>query len=136
MKTSNKTLWISLVLVLVGCNSFNRYEIKEDPIQSFGYRNTWDFSLLGKSEVAAGSKEPVCPPFQMPDLPKQPDLPYNKIAHLNPLDNAAIDDVYSAYIADLRKHNRLVVTIMTKAYSAYMEKCSAYVSQKEIAEKK
>lgn len=137
MKKSSKTLWISVALFLVGCNSFNKYEIR-DPVPSMSGNTVWDFVPSPKEKKPEGvvtAVDPACPPFQMPAMPKQPDLPYDKLSTIKADDKDALDDVYLKYIAELRKHDRAVVTIMKKAYSDYMTQCANYVSQK-AAEKK
>ncbi len=72
MKKSNTTLWMSVVLVLVGCNSFNHYELKEDPVQNYASKSIWDSFVLPEKKLdgTVAQSEPTCPPFQLPDVPK------------------------------------------------------------------
>lgn len=123
MKPSKKPMWISLAILLVGCNSFNRYEFKEDPVPHPSLFNLQAAKQEGDEKKLESMAKLNCPAFIMPKLPEQPGLPYAKLNNLPPGDNEAIDTVYSTYIAELRKHNRAVLKIMADAYAKYLEQC-------------
>lgn len=134
MKTSNK-LWsiIAVGIVLVGCNSFNRYELREDP-RTVPYSYAWfdDSNIRTGKPVAAVTESPSCPPYQMPTLPKRPELPFKKLAEIRPGDNQAVDDLYTAHIRELRLYIGTVNSVMQSSYNKYMEECGKYVSKKSL----
>lgn len=136
MKPSNK-LWllIAVGIVLVGCNSFNRYEMREDPrfvspFPSVGVDESIPRSWRKPADSVAATDQPACPVYQMPALPKKPELPYQKLAAIRPGDNAAVDELYTAHIRELRIYITSVNSILLSSYNKYMEECGKYVSKK------
>ncbi len=134
MKTSNK-LWFTIAvgIVLVGCNSFNRYELKEDPRYTpFPFPLPEEYALRNAKPLPTATDSPVCPPYQMPQLPPRPELPFKKLAEIRPGDNQAVDDLYTAHIRELRVYIGAVNSMMQSSYSKYMEECGKYVSKKSL----
>lgn len=127
-----KKLWISGAILLVGCNSFNRYELREDQyprvIPQY-IQVERDLEVRKSIEVIAHVEGKVCPPFQMPALPATPELPYKELAAIKPTDTDAIDGFYQKHIMDLRKHSTTVQKILSKAYGDYIKQCAAYASK-------
>lgn len=135
MKTSNK-LWsvVAVGIVLVGCNSFNRYELREDP-RTTPFPYAWfedPTPHYVKPAANVAPDTPVCPPYQMPPLPKRPELPYQKLAQIRPGDNQAVDALYTEHIRELRAYIGTVNNMLQSSYNKYTEECGKYVSKKSL----
>lgn len=130
---NSKTVWMSLALFLVGCNSFNRIEIRDDPFRQYILPTLPEGSNgKEKKEDMLGSDTPACPPYQMPTLPKKPELPYHLIASIKPGDKDAVDEIYSKHIAELRKHSNAVESLIRSSYNQYMDQCGKFIANQSL----
>lgn len=134
MKKSKTVSLLMVMVVLVGCNSFNKYELKDDTFRGVPRYPNWDRGMTADKPVeeSSGRDMGTCPPFQMPELPKRPDLPYQLLSQIKPGDDAAIDAVYQKHIIDLRNHAINVERIVRKAYSRYTEDCASYIAKQAL----
>ncbi len=133
MKSEN--LWAAIVavalLLLVGCNSFNRYEIRDDllptgpNLTSASVPYATDKVTIQKIDKTTNA----CPPFKMPELPKGPKLPYQQLSGVRHGDDAAIDAIYQKHLLELKAHNVALEKTMRKAYSEYEHSCRSYIEQ-------
>ena len=132
MKKSN-TLWFLIVtaIVLTGCGSFNRYEVREDP-RIIIVPATWASEPVVKTQNVEVAHAEVnnCPAFELPPFPKKPELPYSKLTSIKAGDQGAVDEIYHAHIKELRKHISTLEKTTKEAYDNYIKKCGKGAPQK------
>jgi hypothetical protein len=129
---NSKTLWLSFGFLLVGCNSFNRIEIRDDPLRPYPYFTADGAVGKEKKEGVRSIDVPACPPYQLPVLPKRPELPYSAIAAIKPGDKDAVDEIYSRHIAELRKHSSTVESLVRSSYHQYMDQCGKFIAKQSL----
>jgi hypothetical protein len=152
MITTRKSLTVvSLFLGLTSCNSFNHTTMivtdAAEPKRASAALATASLSdeaikTESSNETTPDSgnerKKPsvtaVCPIYKLPPLPREPDLPYDKLAKLtNSNDPHAFDQVAEdqikalyMYIGELKKRLR-------DSHQQYLKDCQDYLSGHQIS---
>lgn len=107
---------------LVSCNSFNRYELRDDAYQKLLkeqlelHQNAPATSVVAESQITCGIYKP-------PVLPEPPELPMDALSKIAPSDNAGLDAIQEKHIAELRMYILTSAASERKAYRDYIQTC-------------
>lgn len=124
MKTKTLVVFPLAVLLLLGCNSFNRFTFTNVEYRSsFNAQVEPSHSNAVTSEVAAGPL--MCPPFVFPDLPPVPELPIQQISSLSPSNVKELDAIQQKHIEDLRHYITTTRKLISFAHTKYIEDCQS-----------
>lgn len=121
-----------VVLVLVGCNSFNNWNVGTElqPRQPPPGTTTLSAPALTSREAAQTMEtqqgsEMLCYVFTAPELPNIPPLPLAELARAPAGNPELIDAIQQRHIEDLRRHITETRRILREAYDKYLDECRA-----------
>ncbi len=117
------------LIVLAGCssfnNSFNRYEIPSHPQQSESEQPKTALPVVLKDPSAkTSSPGVVCAPYQMPLIPKTPELPFKEILSNKEMTTSDLEQIERKHIDELRLFIVEMKKTLRQSHQQYMQECT------------
>ena len=139
-----KRLFLGIMLMLVGCNSFNRTFIIHDnaPSKRGEKVDTFTITTDTSSPLMAGQSKPivvtkivyrngkpvknVCPKIDIPLAEKVPALPLEALHALRPSEHDKADAITLQHVKDLRAYIQRMNKRNEELRASYAMSCAAY----------
>lgn len=122
MKKIHLAAALGVVVVLLGCNSFNNWQFTAPAPSPAGIPSAMQNLPVDKPEAAASKDSAGCPLYIMPELPAIPPLPLEQLAKA-PAKPHTLDAIQQQHIEDLRNTMLAARRMLHDTYNAYLEGC-------------
>lgn len=125
--------YINLFIVVIGlsttgCGSFNTYLLPSYLVLPADTKQVKPevVTIPVQKETPATDTKPNCPVFQLPVLPKVPELPLKELSRTSPADMEAMDRIQIKHIEELRGYAAKYRQTLNTSYRKYLETCGVH----------